>query len=1201
MVTPAFKFGSEQFNRIFPFYLLFNNSFLIQSFGKSLSKAVSVRQGDNFFDLFNIIHPKQKQHSFEYLKHIDNQIVLIKCIENKTVLRGQLEYLDYDDSLLFVGTPWVVSIEDIKEKNLELNDFAKHDSLIDQLNILKAQELATGDIRQMLKESNEQKSAIKYSEHLWKFALEGHGDGIWQYEINSGSGLYFPPFKKSLGYNIDEDFGYNKWRASIHPDDWDRIETAFEDYMKGESRQFIVEHRLRHKSGNYKYFVARGIIVDWDDKGLPLMVIGTITDIDQQKQLEIQIRETANRLSYLIENLHSGVIVESRDRKIILANEQFCKIFALRTTPQQLIGKSFTDIMEQSLNLFDDPTEFRDRLYDILDQKNISLHETIELTDGRYMERNYVPIFLDGNYEGHLWNFEDITEKLIAEKRLEKQRTFYENVLNNIPEDIVTYSPDHEYLYINPTAIKDQELRRWMIGKRDEDYCVYKNRSMTIAQERRNRFNRVLETKKLYVWEEKLTNEDGNPEYHLRYLYPVLDTHNEVQQVIGFGLNITERKKFEEQVQISEKRYRDLFNYSQAFICTHDLKGKILTANPALCDKLGFPTAEVIGHNITEFIPKSDMKNFQHEYIDQVVESGSAKGVFRVLGKTDKKSFLLYQNFKVEEENSEPYIISFSQDITERIWAEKELRKAKQLTEESSKAKELFLANMSHEIRTPMSGILGIANLLSKTELGEQQRKYTNLIMASANSLLAIVNDVLDIEKIASGKFEMEHIPFRLEEKVNTTVQSFMFKAEEKSIQLVFKSNVAEDLVVLGDPSRLGQILNNLISNALKFTGKGEIFVSISYARHEYKSVVIEFEVRDTGIGIKQEKLADIFKPFVQASSDTSRKFGGTGLGLSICKELIELQGGKITVESEMNVGTCFTFYLPYEKGDISLLLKDQGEVDYKSLSYLNILVAEDYELNQFLIKHILDDWGCKATIVGNGLEAVEQVETNQFDIILMDINMPEMDGLDATRAIRQMTEPAKRDIPIIALTANALRGDHLNYMQAGMNECVTKPYTEEKLFRMIVKLMQPHFKQNKVSSQIVEEKSATPEPEKQADQFIEQSGKLYDLSFVNEFAKGDSSFVKKMVTIFVDTMHTELAHLLKAGEDLEYEKISKIAHKMKSAIDGLGISTLKQTIRDLEKTDFKSGENGNPNDTIHYIKGVLDETFLQLKEVIYV
>ncbi len=446
-------------------------------------------------------------------------------------------------------------------------------------------------------------------------------------------------------------------------------------------------------------------------------------------------------------------------------------------------------------------------------------------------------------------------------------------------------------------------------------------------------------------------NKDGNADYT-----ECAEQDLSVARLTNAHSDAEQQKQLEHQLRVNEKRYRDLFNYSQAFIFTHDLQGKLLSVNPALCEKMGYKKEELIGRMITDFIPRNDLLIFNTEYMDAVREKGSAKGIFRVNGKTDKKSFLLYQNFKVEEDDTEPYIIGFSQDITERIKIEKELRKNKKNTEEAARAKEFFLANMSHEIRTPLSGLLGIANLLSKTQLTEQQAKYTNLINSSANSLLSIVNDILDIEKIASGKFDLEHIPFKLEEKVLATIQSFQFKAEEKNVTLSFKSNVADDLVVIGDPSRLGQILNNLVSNALKFTNTGGIYVSVYYYYNDTKSTKLEFEVTDTGIGIKPGKLSDIFNPFVQATADTSRKFGGTGLGLSICKELIEMHGGNISVKSALNVGTTFTFLIPYEKGNAAMLKKENSVIpDFKSLKDIRVLVAEDWELNQFLVQYILE------------------------------------------------------------------------------------------------------------------------------------------------------------------------------------------------------------------------------------------------------
>ena len=653
--------------------------------------------------------------------------------------------------------------------------------------------------------------------------------------------------------------------------------------------------------------------------------------------------------------------------------------------------------------------------------------------------------------------------------------------------------------------------------------------------------------------------------------------------------DIAQQMQLEQQLKINEKRYRDLFNYSQAYIFTHDLDGRLLSVNPALCDKLGYTEKQLIGRMITDFVPKNDLANFQSTYLDAVKEKGIAKGIFRVIGKTDKKSFLLYQNYKVQEENTEPYIIGFSQDITEQVKIEKELRKTKKNIEDQANAKEFFLANMSHEIRTPLTGLLGITGLLSNTQLTEQQKKYTSLITSSANILLSIVNDILDIEKISSGKFELEHIPFKLEEKVRTTIQAFQFKAEEKKLSLAFKSNVADDLIVIGDPSRLGQILNNLLSNAIKFTNSGGIYVNVYYYKNGSKSTILEFEVSDTGIGIKADRIDDIFNPFVQASAATSRKFGGTGLGLSICKELIEMHGGSITVNSVVNGGTTFTFYLPYDKGDGSMIVQESEEdLDYDSLKGLKILVAEDWELNQFLVQYILESWGCEVSTVKNGQEALDIVKTKDFDLILMDIHMPEMDGITATKKIRALKNKTKSKVPIVALTANALKRDHMHYLDVGMNDCVTKPYTEGKLFHVISHIIMPDAKHKDPKDEIMQEADAD---------FIEQSNLLYDLSFINEFAKGDTSFVKKMINVFLDAMVGELKQLVAADAADNFADIHQIAHKMKSAIDGLGISSLKQTIRDLENIKVPTADTAEHiKPLVQKIKTTLDEVFVQLE-----
>jgi len=648
---------------------------------------------------------------------------------------------------------------------------------------------------------------------------------------------------------------------------------------------------------------------------------------------------------------------------------------------------------------------------------------------------------------------EDITNRKKAEFALEEQRRFYEDILNNIPSDIAVFDKEHRYLFVNPVAIKDKQLRQWMIGKKDEEYFILKNKDVSLVNGRRKLFNDVIASKQPISWEEEIITRDGNKEYHLRKMFPAIDDEGEAKFLIGYGVNITERKIIEQAVITNEKRYRDLFNYSQALICTHDLNGKMLSVNPALCETIGYEASELLNHFLYEFIPEIDKPKFFSSYLNRIISGEKTGRVFRAMHKNGKVIFLLYQNYLVSQTDEEPYIIGFSQDITERIKAEQELLIAKKLTEESARAKETFLANVSHEIRTPMHGIMGISGLLAQTQLDDKQKNYVNLIIDSANNLVVIVNDILDIEKIASGKLHFESIDFVLADKLNTTVQSFQYKAEEKEIELQLACQFNNNLSISGDPYRLSQILNNLISNALKFTKRGKITVTGSVLFEDQEKILFNCKVTDTGIGIEKDKLDIIFNPFIQASSDTTRKYGGTGLGLSICKSLVEMQGGNIEVLSEENKGTTFSFSIPFKKVITQPVLSNypiDSKINIQSFVYKKILMAEDVEVNQFLGRVILEESGFAVDIANNGTEAIELHVLNDYDLILMDIQMPIMDGIEATKAIRKMDDTKKASIPIIALTANALIGHEQKYIDAGMNASLTKPFTENKLFAAI-------------------------------------------------------------------------------------------------------------------------------------------------------
>lgn len=1008
---------------------------------------------------------------------------------------------------------------------------------------------------------------IRMAEDRWRFALEGAGAGVWEHDFQTTKSYFSELYENLLGYTkLELEEMDAVWKILLHPDDYHIIKEYDRQYEEGVISHHKTEYRIKKKDGNYIWVMDRGMLISKTSQGFPQTIIGTHTDITDLKIVELSLEQSEKQLRSLSDNM-PGVLYEyvfyqnggsgfkfigkTIEKVLGLSADEFLD-FKTSVHPDDLA--SLTDAVEHS-KLTNEPFNYEGRL--MVPERGIVWYSTS--SSFSYEDGNGARVFTGLMI--------DITEKKLAQEQLEKQRMFYEQVLNNIPSDIAVFDHEHRYLFINPIAIKDNELRQWMIGKKDEDYCEYKNKPFSIVEGRRKIFNQVVQSKKLVAWEETLTKPNGAKEFHFRNMYPVINAMGDVEMVIGYGVNITDRKRIEDQVRINEKRYRDLFNYSQALICTHDQNGVLLSVNPAICETLGYTAEELIGRPLMSFIPEKENENFRTYYLDVVMKEGKSKGVFRALHKNGKKLFLLFQNYLVEEEGVEPYVIGFSQDITERIHAENELLLAKQITENVSKAKEIFLANMSHEIRTPMNGILGVANLLAKTEMGEKQKNYLKLIKESANNLLVIVNDVLDIEKVTSGKFEFEQIPFRFADKLNSSIQSFQYKAEEKGIQLNYFSQLEEPLVLIGDPYRLIQILNNLLNNAIKFTVRGKVTVNIFSTVRDAENILIDFTVQDTGIGIDASKLETIFEPFVQASSDTTRKFGGTGLGLSICKNLIEMQGGSINVESKYGEGTIFHFKLPYKIGSTDMLAQEElAPEDYSLIGEKRILIAEDVELNQFIARQILESWGMEVAVAANGRIAVEMVQEQHFDMILMDIQMPEMDGIEATEIIRKMNNPDLAKIPIIALTANALKGDNHLYFQAGMNDYITKPYTEEKLYSVLSKYLPanpnysaPNLEISKAGPRILVEEDSTLFVGHDADSL------LYDLTMVKQIGKGNPDFIGKMVGLFLDQLPSDISKLKEYSNRDEWEALSKLAHRMKPSIEGMGIHSLKTIIRELE------------------------------------
>ncbi len=430
-------------------------------------------------------------------------------------------------------------------------------------------------------------------------------------------------------------------------------------------------------------------------------------------------------------------------------------------------------------------------------------------------------------------------------------------------------------------------------------------------------------------------------------------------------------------------------------------------------------------------------------------------------------TWIIFNTFSESKERAETKIREFlekEQELNKQLSDQRDelesnveqLEEAKEELVKTSRAKTDFLATMSHEIRTPMNAILGMSHLLKEDNPREDQLESINILDFSGKTLLALIDDILDFSKIDAGKIEFEETNFELKKLVSTISETFKITANNKKVELITEIGEKLPKYLTGDPARLTQILNNLVSNALKFTEKGWVKVLVQLLGETEKHARVRFQVIDTGIGIEEDRLGSVFESFTQASTKTKRLFGGTGLGLTISKQLVELQGGTISVESKLGKGSTFTVILEFAKTSRKEV-SDAGIVEEEggNLQGIKVLVAEDNLINQKVIQSFLSRWNVEAKMVENGVEAIKELTANKFDILLMDLEMPEMDGFEAAAAIRKLDKSAKRNIPIVALTAAALDEVKEKVFAVGMTDYVTKPFNPVELRKKIAELTQ--------------------------------------------------------------------------------------------------------------------------------------------------
>jgi PAS domain S-box-containing protein len=619
-----------------------------------------------------------------------------------------------------------------------------------------------------------------------------------------------------------------------------------------------------------------------------------------------------------------------------------------------------------------------------------------------------------------------------------------------------------------------------------------------------------------------------------------------------------------------EKFYKDVVEDGSDVIFVVDFDLNILYHNPSLRQTVGYN--DLVGQNFLEYIHPRNKQQIKEAFEICKSHPYNSNIEFKFLGGDDTYKYLEFNSINLKFKDGIEGIILDCRDVSER-------KKDQEALISAQKAKEQFLANMSHEIRTPINGIVGMVNLLLESSTTKEQSKHLNAIKHSADNLKVIINDILDFSVIESGKLSFEKIGFDVVYQAKSVIDSLAIQAEEKGLNIELKAEKGmKKLVVLGDPVRLNQILINLINNSIKFTHEGGITVEINCAKVLDEKVNVTFKVIDTGIGIEKNKVKTIFDTFKQADESITRKFGGTGLGLTISKQLVELQHGKISVESTVGIGTTFSFVVPYEVGsEEDIITRDQSKApnldsrkEEKSLRNMRVLLVEDNDINRMYASTILKKWDCQVDEAENGQIALEKVRKHDFDIILMDIHMPILDGIEASRTIRSSLPAPKNETPIVAFTANALKGDRDKYLDAGMNAYISKPFMPEELYKILTKYYAP----------------SADEPAES------KTGKLTDLSSLRKMSGNDESFIKDMINSFITNTPSILSELKTSVDEENWSDVGALAHKLKPNLAFMGISSLKELVLHIE-------HSGKKAENIDQLPTNVEELIAQVNEAI--
>ena len=764
----------------------------------------------------------------------------------------------------------------------------------------------------------------------------------------------------------------------------------------------------------------------------------------------------------------------------------------------------------------------------------------------------------------------DLTAQRQAEQETREQYKLYETILAHLPAVVTVLDPDQRYRYVNPYAEPDAAKRRARVGRTFSDYAKEVNLPRELAERRRHLFERAVSSRELMDWEEHWPDFKGaGSVYWLLYYQPVFGPDGVLREMLCYGLDITNRRLAEarsresETETLAQQSFMNLvLDLNPNLIWVRDAQARTVFENGPM--KAMRQQLSELGRTSTmeEALDKEDIKFFAIAD-NKVLETGEASTIQSSM-KMPNGEIRWYQSVRcpLVSAQGSVLVLGVSTEITA-------LKQAQHTAEAAVTARENFLANMSHEIRTPLNGILGMTNLLTKTGLNDQQRNYATIVQHSGRHLLNVVNDVLDMAKITSGNLDLEQTAFNLCDSMGKAAAPLVLQAQEKGIQVL--GTLLRDSCplpwVLGDSYRLNQILLNLLSNAIKFTpAGGTVAIGGYYVSETEETLTTEFRVTDTGIGIAPDKLETIFQEFTQAYTDTTRLYGGTGLGLSISRALVAQMGGQLTVQSESGRGSTFAFMTTLPKAsaaDRQAALSPLVPIQEAAVRGCRVLLVEDNAVNREVAQLLLEGHGVIVHEAASGIGALVLFEQNHYDVVLMDIQMPGMNGLETTAHIRAYADAGRAATPILALTANAFRADAEKYHAAGMNDTLSKPFDEAELLSKLASLIAG------VQGPLVEVAYPpavpvpAPLPALAAPDAL--AIPIFDLTLLTQTARGSAVFMNRILASFHTNTPSSVTELHTARAGTDWTAAAALAHKLRPSLRLLGAAGLTPWLDTLE------------------------------------